>query len=221
MERLALGGGVTLTAAGPTGAVRVGTSPGRLLLPAGAALDFTYPAPGSDALPVTWTQEVSATEDRVEVSQPWRGERPTAPGHITLAWHSTGSWAEYRTEVAAAPGLTVSAPVSLHLDHTGGLTGSVDAGFVADAHARGVEVWPAVASLDADVSRTALADPDHRAELAVAVSERSRAAGADGVNIDLEGFTHDTADAVTDFTRQLIRRCRRLGRRSRSGVPAG
>lgn len=202
-ERLALGGGVRLTVAGPTGTVSIGRIPSRLLLPGAASLKASYPAPEVGGPAVAWDQQVGASEERVVVEQPWRGTRPAAPGGITLAWHANNTWAGYAREVANAPGLTVSSPVSMHLDASGNLRGGVDAGFVADAQSRGVAVWPAIASLNADHIRAAVADPDRRAALASAVSEHARRAGADGVNIDLEGWTHDTTDAVTDFVRRL------------------
>ncbi len=202
-ERVALGGGVTLAVTGPTGTVKVGTRSGRVLLPGAAELDLAYPTPDADAEPVTWSQTVDAGSDRLVVSQPWRGERAEADGGITLGWHADGGWDAYRREVEAASGLTVSAPVSLQLDASGRLTGEVDGGFVADVQTQGADVWPAVASLNADHIRAAVADPDRRSALAEEVSERARRAGADGVNVDLEGWTHETTDAVTDFVRQL------------------
>jgi putative cell wall-binding protein len=202
-ERLAVGGPVTLTAAGPTGTVPMGATGVGLLLPGGATLHLTYPTPQSGGPPLAWSQDVSPDAVHVEVSQPWRGERPPAPSGITLAWHANGSWDRYRDELAAAPGLTVSAPVSLRLDADGSLVGSVDAGFVAAARSKGVDVWATVASLDAGVIRAALADPARRGALAAELSERARSSGARGVNIDLEGWTHDTTEAVTDFTRQV------------------
>lgn len=202
-ESLALGGGVELTVTAPTGEVEIGSEAGRVLLDGAGTLEVAYPTPAALDEPVAWSQDVAATDDSVELSQPWRGEREPAPGGITLAWHATGSWADYRREVEAAPGLTVSSPVSMHLDASGELTGGVDAGFVAHAQARGVEVWPAIASLDGDVIRTALASQDQRSALAWQVSDRARRAGADGVNIDLEGWEHDTTEEVTDFVRRL------------------
>lgn len=77
-ERLALGGGVTLEADGPTGTVEVGPRPARVLLDGSAELTFAYPTPQADAAPVTWTQQVTAGAERVTVSQPWRGQRPPA-----------------------------------------------------------------------------------------------------------------------------------------------
>ena len=82
------------------------------------------------------------------------------------------------------------------------MSGAPDSSFIASVHARGLEAWPAIASLDADRIALAMADP---AGLAADISAAAAAAGADGVNIDLEGFRFEDAEAVVTFAAELTR----------------
>ncbi|MDH3729504.1 MAG: glycosyl hydrolase family 18 protein [Acidimicrobiia bacterium] len=164
----------------------------------GTVLTITYVS--GDKTDASWTQTVSGPS--VVLRQPWRDGTASTPGDIVLAWQSTGSSAGYLSQIDAAPGLTVTSPIWWRLDAAGDITGSGDAGFVQAAHARGMDVWPGIASLDADNIHAALADPEG---LAARVAALAAATGADGVNIDLEGFRHPDAAAVTSFATELTR----------------
>jgi spore germination protein YaaH len=184
------GGGVAyLDDCAPTAAVDVAM---------GARLEITYVAADGEATDVSWEQVVGGPV--VTLRQPWRspGTAPQPP--IVLGWQSTGNSSEYLSQIDAAPGLTVTSPIWWWLDAAGAITGGGDAAFTEAAHARGIEVWPAIASLDADRIHDAMADPQG---LATQLSAQAVAAGADGVNIDLEGYRHEDATAVTAFAAEL------------------
>lgn len=198
----------TLTASAFDGAVVLeGRSDrGALLRPTGGgATDVTlaYPSPASGVAPVTWSQRLAADATDLVARQPWRGRRPAPPGDITLAWQYTGDSDRYRREVDAAAGLTVTAPFRWYLDGTGQLVGRADPEFIADMHARGIDVWPTIHTCGAPCIHAALADPDRRTDLAAAIADDALAAGADGVQIDIEGFHDSDGPAVTAFVEEL------------------
>ena len=164
-----------------------------------AELRFSYQTAGGELTEPTWTQQVGAGPFETVV-QPWRGTRPTAEGGIRLAWQATGTTHRYVAELDRAPGLTVTSPVWWFLSADGELTSDADPVLVDAAHERGIAVWPAIASLDADRIHAGMADPDG---LAVAVAAAAERLAADGVNVDLEGYRHEDAAAVAEFVEAL------------------
>lgn len=217
-EGLTLGpssiGGTTLVVSTPQGhsvPIRRADRAAGILLEGAATIGFTYPAPAGGVAAVTWEQLVDPTQPRVVAEQPWRGQLASPPQGITAAWQYTGDSARYRQEVAAAPGLSITAPFRYFLTDSGGLSGGADAAFIADMHAQGVEVWPTVHTGGAEAMVAALTDPDRRADYALRISRDAEAAGADGVNIDIEGFQESLSAAVTDFTELLSQDVHRWG----------
>ena len=208
VEALTLGpssiGGTVLSVAIGGGQVHLmsSTDTGAVLLAGGATASATYPIPAGGVPAVTWEQPVGADATTVVLRQPWR-EEPVVAAPITLAWQYTGDSARYREEVAAAPGLTVTAPFRYYLDTAGNLVGGADPAFIADMHARGIAVWPTIHTCGATCIRAALTDPARRGDLAHRIAADAIAAGADGVNVDIEGFEVAERDAVTDFVVQL------------------
>ncbi len=191
------------------GSNRVTAAGRQVVLPAGGTVTFSYLTPEGAPTGACWRQIVPATGPLV-ARQPWRtGAR--GDGSIVLAWQATGDTARYVAELDAAPGLTVTSPVWWHLTAAGELASTADPALVEAAHARGIEVWPAIASLDAARTRAALADPARRRALAEDVAARARALGADGVNIDIEGFHVPDAHLVTAFSRELTAAVHRWG----------
>ncbi len=212
VEGLTLGptatGRTTLTAAALGGAVVLDgpTDTGALLrAPDDGDTDvaLAYPTPAGDVPPVTWDQGLSAGTDELVARQAWRGGRPAPPDDVTLAWQYTGDSDRYRREVDAAPGLTVTAPFRYYLDGAGNLVGRADAAFIADMHARGVEVWPTIHTCGAACIDAALSDPGRRSAHARTIAADAVATGADGVQVDIEGFHVAEAAAVTAFVEEL------------------
>ena len=212
VEALTLGpssiGGTTLTATGADGRVvlRDAEDHGALLVPNGVPADVTlsYPAPTTANVPaVSWQQALGDTATGLVARQPWRGLDPAPPGGITLAWQYTGDSDRYRDEVAAAPGLTVTAPFRYAIGTDGGLAGGADPAFIADMHAAGVDVWPTIHTCGATCIHAAFDSASNRSAIAHRISEDARITGADGVNIDVEGFHDEDGPAVTAFVEEL------------------
>ena len=207
IEALAATGGVVITAEWDGGRAELSASAPRVEAAVAGALagpvtvTFSYPAESTDPDPVRWSQSVPAGAT-VTVRQPWRQDG-TAAGDVVLVWQALGDRASYRGQLDAAPGVTVTSPVWWFIRADGSLADESDAGLVADAHDRGIAVWPAVASLDADANHAAFSDPAQRSDLAAALSERAEAIGADGVNVDVEGYRREDTAGVTAFIEEL------------------
>ncbi len=193
----ALGGAVVLAGPDDTGAL--------LAPPDGGATDVTlrYPTPAGGVAPVTWTQTLPAGTDELVARQAWRGRRTAPPADVTLAWQYTGDSDRYRREVDAAPGLTVTAPFRYYLDGGGNLVGRADPAFIEDMHARGVDVWPTIHTCGEGCIAAALSDPARRSAHARTIAADAIASGADGVQVDIEGFQLAESDAVTAFVEEL------------------
>ena len=163
-------------------------------------LSFSYVTADGATVEPSWTQPVGIGPFETVV-QPWRGTRPPSTAGILMGWQAAGTTGRYVGELDAAPGLTVTSPVWWYLSEAGELTSNADAALVVAAHERGIAVWPAIASLDADrIAAGMAADP--RA-LAKEVAAAARDVGADGVNVDFEGYRNEDAASVADFVEAL------------------
>jgi hypothetical protein len=203
-EALPLDGKVIIRAVSAAESVELtGRGAAAVSVPTGAAtLRLGYVGSDGAVTGTCWRQPVAAGAEEVVVVQPWRDDRPAAAGDIVLAWQS-GDPSRHPSQLAAAPGLTVTSPVWWHVTAGGGLTSTASAALVERAHDLGLEVWPAIASLDPDRAHAAFADPDRRSALAAEVSEAARRLGVDGVNLDIEGYRVADARAVAAFAEEV------------------
>lgn len=150
----------------------------------------------ADGLPTNtgWSQQLETPATTVR--QPWRdgGEcRAWLPdgtsASVILVWQSGGTTDTYVDQLDRAGGaVTVVSPVWWRMSPDGEIVSSADAGYVDVAHERNVAVWPAVAGFDAETHHLVFSDPDRRSALAAEISEQAQDLGADGVNIDIEGY---------------------------------
>lgn len=167
--------------------------------------------PGDEGSPgaVTWEQQ---TETPVTViRQPWRGdgecsaELPdgsTAP--VALAWQAGGDSSTYLEQLDRAGGVVnVVSPIWWRMRDDGSVVSFADAGYVSAVHERNVAVWPGVAGFDADVHHLVFSSPQRRSEVATQISEEARRIGADGVNIDLEGYRVEDSDGFLVWVEEL------------------
>jgi spore germination protein YaaH len=202
-EALAASRGVTVLVETSDG-VRLGElatdEPLGVPVPMGTALRFVYLAPDGSPTDVVWEQTVQSQE--VVVVQQWRA--PDVPaGDIVLVWQSLGDTAAYVRQLDAAPGVTVVSPVWWYVRADGTISDQSTRAYVDAVHDRSVDIWPAVAGLDADANHELLSDPARRSEAAVVIADRAQAIGADGVNIDIEGYREEDAADFLLFAREL------------------
>lgn len=167
----------------------------------------TFRHDGSDT-EVTWTQTVSAQSP--EVVQPWRTDERRCQladpdVEIVIIWQSLGDRASYRAQLDAAPDIvTVVSPIWWFVQADGSISDRTDPGYVSDVHERGRAIWPAIAGLDADANHLAFSDPTTRLALARQLSDRAKDIGADGINLDIEGYRDEDAAAFTAFVELLV-----------------
>jgi spore germination protein YaaH len=127
-------------------------------------------------------------------------------GHVALAWLYGGSSADYRAQMDAARGLSVISPTWWYLDtdRPGELELATDDALTADAHARGIAVWPLFGNhIDPDVTDQVLRDPALRQRIVDGIVAEVRRSGVDGVNVDFENLHDDTRFLLTDLVAEL------------------
>lgn len=163
---------------------------------------LTYLDPEGRPADVAWTQTIDPAAPDVTIVQPWRDLGGTPDRHV-LAWQSQGDTTEYLDRLAAAPEVTVTSPLWWSIDAEGELGGAGDAAYVAASHERGVAVWPAVQGIDADGLHLLLTDVEKRRAMAQALADAAAEVGADGLNIDVEGFRDEDAEVFSEFVEEI------------------
>lgn len=172
-----------------------------------ATVVATFRHDGADT-EVSWTQTVSV-ESPVLV-QPWRTTESRCrladtDDPVVVIWQSLGDRASYRAQLDAAPDLVnVVSPIWWFVQADGTISDRTDPGYVADVHDRGRAIWPAIAGLDADANHAAFSDPARRLALAQQLSDRANEIGADGINLDIEGYRDEDGAAFTAFVELLV-----------------
>ena len=177
--------------------------------PATTGLTIRYLSSDGEPMEVVWHQ--LADMPVTTIRQPWRGQGEcqvtlpdgaTAP--VVLVWQSGGSSADYVEELdGAGGGVTVVSPIWWRMRSDGSVISSADPDYVAAVHDRNVAIWPAIAGFDADTLHLVLSDSRRRSELAAEVSEAAQRIGADGVNIDIEGYRAEDSDGFLVFVEEL------------------
>lgn len=177
--------------------------------PATERLTVRYLTPDGEPTGVVWDQEPEMPVTTIR--QPWRGQGncgvtlpdgSSAP--VALVWQSGGDSAEYVDQLDGADGgVTVVSPIWWRMAADGTVVSWADPGYVDAAHDRNVAIWPAVAGFDADTHHLAFSDPQRRTALAHEISEAARTIGADGVNIDIEGFRTEDSMAFLAWVEEL------------------
>ncbi|MFP4554482.1 MAG: glycosyl hydrolase family 18 protein [Actinomycetota bacterium] len=167
--------------------------------------------PGEEGSPgaVSWEQETEAPV--TVIRQPWRGDRrcsarlpdgSTAP--VALVWQSGAESSTYLEQLdRAGDVVNVVSPIWWRMRADGTVASFADAGYVSSVHDRNVAVWPAVAGFDADVHHVVFSSPQRRSALATQISEEARRIGADGVNIDVEGYRVEDSDDFLAWVEEL------------------
>ena len=114
-------------------------------------------------------------------------------------------------------GVNVIAPTWFFLDDYDGTTSNLSsASYVDKAHARGLKVFAVANDFDGDLSSysdtlAVLSSTQSRQNLAKGLVEKTKACGADGLNIDFEKVNEECKDAYITFIRELSVLCRNEG----------
>lgn len=135
---------------------------------------------------------------------------------ICLGWQQmfyAGGNASLGSFLDAAPGLNVISPTWYSLsDNEGNFTSLASADYVAQAHARGVEVWGLVDDFSQEISvYKILSNCASRTNLINNLMAAAAEVGLDGINIDFENVSADAGEHFVQFFRELSVECRKAG----------
>lgn len=204
-ERLALRGGVSLAViidGREVGRLGDGSPQSSIEITGPTDVEFVYLDSDGMSADVRWTRSIRPDDSHVIVVQPWRNDAAESVDFV-LAWQRNRSNIDDAVAEVAATPVTVVSPLWWNINPEAELGGTPDSAYVAAMHELGIDVWPAVQGLHAEGLHVLLNDPSLRAEVVSRLSEGARNAGADGVNVDLEGFWDEDAEAFSTFVEEL------------------
>jgi len=161
---------------------------------------------GKETLPHTYTEPVY--------------EAVSTRRDICLVWHQI-AYRETDNEklgelMAEAQGVTVVSPTWFFLnDGEGGFDNASSASYVEQAHAMGLEVWALVNNMDYEIYgdrlKAVMNETTKRTRLVQELVNAVTAAGADGLNVDIENLPSDAGRGFVQFIRELSLACHRKG----------
>ena len=160
-------------------------------------------------------------EDSFEEER-WTHEAPEKT--IVLGWHqvtNSAANAYFESAVRNAAPLNVISPTWFSLrGNEGEYECIASAGYVAAAHARGIEVWALIDNFDESVTLgTLLRRTSVREKLIASLMADAERYGFDGINLDFEYLKADAAPQYLEFVRELAVSCREKGLTLSADVP--
>lgn len=134
-------------------------------------------------------------------------------GEVHLVWHQM--WAEQgasdlRKIMADVKGVNVVSPTWFEVSAVdGSITSHANASYVEEAHKLGLQVWALVDDFAPGVPGIeVLSSSNNRANLVSQLIREVKRTGADGINIDFEYITKDSAPHYLQFLRELSLQCK-------------
>lgn len=131
---------------------------------------------------------------------------------VNLAFHQTTSQAannSLSSVISNVTGVNVIAPTWFFLkNNQGEITSLTSASYVKTAHDAGMKVWAVLNDFDggvasSDATASALSDYKYRKAMIDTVMNGLISSGADGLNIDFEHVTQDSAPAFLELVREF------------------
>lgn len=141
-------------------------------------------------------------------------------GRINMVFHQTTSQDSNNALASSLTGVTgvnVIAPTWYFLDNDEGAVRDLSSSaYVDTAHNAGMLVWAVVNDFDGGISSSsdtaaAISTYQYRTAIINSVMTSVKAAGADGVNLDFEHVTRDSAGAFLELVREFSVACRNEG----------
>ena len=144
--------------------------------------------------------------------QPESLEQISVGKTICLGWHqvtNSTSSAMLPTSLEQATALNVLSPTWYALsDNDGNFTSLANTSYVSQAHAKGLKVWGLVNDFDEKLKlNKVLGITSRRNKLVNSLVASAIQHDLDGINIDFEKVTKDTASAYLQFLRELTLKC--------------
>lgn len=135
---------------------------------------------------------------------------------INLVWHqitSQESNAAFETDMQEVSGVNVVSPTWFSIStNAGDITSLANADYVAQAHAKGMEVWGLLDNFSADISTLEiLSNTASREWLIQQLLTEAMTYQLDGINIDIESLQEEAAECYIQFMRELSVHCRKAG----------
>lgn len=127
---------------------------------------------------------------------------------INLSWHLMMNEAgnqELKSKIKGCTGLnTISPTWFTFADANGTLNSLASKEYVDQAHAAGLEVWGLIENINTDVSTLeVLSVRENREKIISQLMEAVKQTGMDGINVDFESITEDSAPHFVQFVREL------------------
>ncbi|MBO4395120.1 MAG: hypothetical protein J5819_02090 [Eubacterium sp.] len=132
---------------------------------------------------------------------------------LCMGWHNIGSagHSELPVNLGIADCINVLAPTWFTLDdNKGGISSIADHTYVASAHEAGRKVWPTLRDFTSDKTfnlTKILGKTRSRRRLIKNVVDALKELGCDGINVDFEKVTADSAAGYLEFLRELVIEC--------------
>lgn len=137
-------------------------------------------------------------------------------GSVHLMWHQM--WTklganDLTVALSDTQGINVICPTWFDFkDTSGNITSLADASYVEEAHRHGILVWALCSDFAADVKGLdILSHTESRNALEDNLIAETVRVGADGINLDYEFITKDSAPHYLQFIRELYIKCRKNG----------
>lgn len=131
---------------------------------------------------------------------------------VCLGWHQVTneeSSAVLSSSVSQAKAMNVISPTWFSLrDNKGNFNSLANSGYVSQAHAAGLQVWGLINDFSNDINlQKILGSSENRDRLVNSLVAAAIQYDLDGINIDFENITENTADAYLEFLRELVLKC--------------
>jgi len=142
--------------------------------------------------------------------------RHALSGNVCMVWHQLGGAigdADFKAAVKDTKGLNVISPTWFGFaDTDGGITSLASESYVKAAHAAGMKVWALADDFAKNVKGLdVLSHTESRQALIKNLVAEVTRVGADGINIDFEYITKESAPHFLQFLRELYLACKEYG----------
>ncbi|MCR4611524.1 MAG: chitinase, partial [Lachnospiraceae bacterium] len=131
---------------------------------------------------------------------------------IRMGWHqifTSVANSELNSVLTTANGMNVICPTWFQVkDSKGSITNFASADYVNTCHNKGIKVWALVNNLEKDVDESSLLGvASNRENLVNNLVSATVAAGADGINVDIESVGDSNVEGYVEFIKQLALKC--------------
>lgn len=139
---------------------------------------------------------------------------------VNLVFHQTTSQASnnaFSDATAKVSGVNTIAPTWFFLNNNQGAMSSLaNSAYVTAAHNAGMKVWAVMNDFDGSVNSSqataeALSKEEYRTAMINTVMQGLEQSGADGLNVDFEKVSKNSAPAFLELVRELSVECRKRG----------